>query len=420
MGDYLGTDGTGGSSGVPTTRTITAGTGLTGGGDLSADRTVAIAAGGVGPTQLAATAVTPAAYSAADITVDQQGRLTAAATHQMAATKRVMGRNTAGAGAVEEVTASQLFDWVSNTNGVLLTRTAGTWAAVANVTTDNGDVVIADNATPVAPSAGSKIVSQIIAGRSMPGCLPAVGNVYKFQPSMARKAIGMWNPQGNATALALYGATAGGAPFINGTATARNPVSTSMFTSARRLGYVSAGGAGSVAGIDYHGFQSVWRGNASGLGGFFYSCRFGVADAVLVATANMFVGLRGTAAPTDVGPQTLVNLLGVGCTNGDTQLQLYSAGSGAQARVALGASFPVNTISTDIYELAMFCPPNAATVQYQVTRINTGDIATGTVSVSANLPSTTTFLAPECWRSNGGTATAVAIDLMSMYLETDI
>ena len=55
---------------VPTTRTITAGTGLTGGGDLSANRTIA----------LANTAVTTGTYGTAarniTQTVDQQGRLT--------------------------------------------------------------------------------------------------------------------------------------------------------------------------------------------------------------------------------------------------------------------------------------------------------------------------------------------------------
>jgi hypothetical protein len=69
---------------VPSTRTITGGGGLTGGGDLSTDRVISIAAGGVGFGQLADSGVAAGAYGDATnipvLTVDIKGRVTIAST----------------------------------------------------------------------------------------------------------------------------------------------------------------------------------------------------------------------------------------------------------------------------------------------------------------------------------------------------
>ena len=71
-------------SGVPTNRQVIAGTGLTGGGQLTSNVTLSVANGGIGTTQLASSGVTPGAYgTATDIpvfTVDATGRVMSATT----------------------------------------------------------------------------------------------------------------------------------------------------------------------------------------------------------------------------------------------------------------------------------------------------------------------------------------------------
>lgn len=71
-------------AGVPVTRQVIAGTGMTGGGQLSSNVTLSIAPGGVGSTELASSGVTPGVYGTATnipvFTVDATGRVMAATT----------------------------------------------------------------------------------------------------------------------------------------------------------------------------------------------------------------------------------------------------------------------------------------------------------------------------------------------------
>ena len=274
---------------------------------------------------------------------------------------------------------------------------------------------------PSAPSTGNLVVyAKSLAGRMMLKQIGPSGLSTPLQPFLARNKVGYWGPQGNSTTVpGVFGYTA----TTNLTATARNVATTSLFTRTRRIGFVSAAGAGSMAYMHVNVAQ-VTVGDGSGNGGFYKICRFGISDAAAVATARMFVGVSSTTAnPTNVDPSTQTYQIGMGHGNGDTTFKIYYGGSAAQTAIDLGANFPCNTRSTDLYDLALFAPPNSNnTVYYEVTRINTGHVATGTLTGTAGtaLPDSTTLLTyHRAWRTNNATALACAFDVVSDYIETD-
>lgn len=136
-------------SAVPTTRNVSTGTGLSGGGDLSTDRTLA----------LADTAVTPNSYGSATqvatFTVDQQGRLTAASN----ATIAIANTAVSGLGTMSTQDANN----VAITGGSV---GAVTYAPAATATpANNGDMVfeLTDNSTLTIKVKGSDGTVRVVA-----------------------------------------------------------------------------------------------------------------------------------------------------------------------------------------------------------------------------------------------------------------
>ena len=130
--------------------------------------------------------------------------------------------------------------------------------------------------------------------------------------------------------------------------------------------------------------------------------------------------MSAAAAPTDVNPSTLVNMVGMGWDNGDTNIQfMYNDGTGAATKVDLGASFPRPAVADDtLYEVILFSPPGTTqSVGYMITDLK-NDVSTSGV-VTTNLPSTTTLLAPNAWVSVGGTSSVIGIVSAGIYIETD-
>ncbi len=307
-------------------------------------------------------------------------------------------------------------------------RADGNWVGnglPANVSDGNGDLQFVPSATPTAPATAGhcKLHDMPSAGRPMMSILGPAGSPSRLQPFLGSRSISMWSPKGAVATVDAFGANG---PSATGTASVRNPTNANMATSLKRVGYVSLSSAAAVTGARSTAAQ-FWRGTGPLQGGFHVVFRFFIADPVVVGTARMFVGLQQSAiAPTDVDPSSLSNLIGIGVDTGDATLQLYCADGTPRARTALvigsgpntGGAFPANTTNTDVYELAMYASPNSAQITVQITRLNTGD--TTTTILTTNLPVNSIFMTQSLWRSNGATAAAVHLDLISFYGEVEV
>lgn len=258
-----------------------------------------------------------------------------------------------------------------------------------------------------------------MAGRMLPRIKGPSGLGSFLQPFLARNKIGYWCPPGNATtAPGVLGYTA---HTITSVATIRNVATTNIFTRMRRVGYTVAATA-SLVGTIRVAVNQITLGGITG-GGFTKVMRFGISDPVVVTDARMFMGISSTAtAATNVEPSTLKNMVGIGHGASDTNMKLYATGTNTCTPIDLGSNFPSNTTNTDVYELSLFAPPGDDSISWEVTRINTGHRASGTIQNNGGttLPANSLLLT-YLWgyRANGAGAVATGYDLMSDYIETD-
>lgn len=209
--------------------------------------------------------------------------------------------------------------------------------------------------------------------------------------------------------------------FPQGTATVR-PASASIstlsvFRESDRTGMVSAATAGASAQFRFEG--TVYRPHAAGRGGFDVTMRVGASDAAAVADARCFYGFAAavsTAQFANANPSTFFNILGIGADSKEANLSIMAnAGTGVATKIALGAAFPANTLSVDLYEIRFSCLPGVlTTILYEITNQTTGAFVSGTLT--ATLPVAGVALEPTAWRNNGTTLLAVGVDLAQVTM----
>lgn len=267
---------------------------------------------------------------------------------------------------------------------------------------------------PNSPASGNLLIySKDVAGRMLLKTKGPSGLDTPLQPALFFNAIAFSVPSTGATVTAV------GMPNTTvGTASTPTISSTNLHTSMRRTTVTSAGTANSAS--ELRSAQMLaWRGNAANLGGFFYTCRFAVNSTT--ANQRVFIGLLSSTAAiaTNQNPSNLTNMIGVGWDSADTNLQIMgNNNAGTATKTDAGANFPANN-TTAVYEFVMFAAPNGSSVGYRLTRLDTGAETSGSITNSADLPVNTNFLSHHEYMNNGGTAAAVVLDVMRVYVESD-
>ena len=272
-------------------------------------------------------------------------------------------------------------------------------------------------ANPSVPAAGQmRFYAHNIAGRMFPKWLGPSGLDNPVQAALWANSMVLVVPS-TGSSFNILGAAA---PTAVGTVTTPAPVPGVNHRTGCRRALVTSGATANSAselriasGLCYRGedFSGVLQ------GGFFFATRFAVSSTTL--NQRCAVGLMNTTAAilTSQVPSALTNCIFAGWDSADANLQImHNDGTGACTKIDLGANFPANNPAAH-YELVLFCAPNGETVGYRVTRLDTGAVATGTIST--DLPTKNTMLTWHSYANNGGTAAAVVLEFMRAYLEND-
>lgn len=279
--------------------------------------------------------------------------------------------------------------------------------------------LVTDAAAPATPAADSVVIyGAKECTRDMPAWKDPAGRGRRFQEWLGKSMINMVRPVSNVTTPGILGI----AVTATGTGTAAQNAATNIHTMTTRLNYlVTTAATSAVAGWRQNSTQYIIGAPAAIFGGFHYCAKFGrPTGAAAAATLRGFTGMTAsTAAPTDVNPSTLTNIIGVGCDAGDTNYQImHNDGSGTATKIDTG--FAKNEAdATEMYEIQMYAPcGRGGRVDYVFTRLSDGASVSG--AITTDLPSNTQMLALRGWYSVGGTNSVIGYSMAGVTVEPDV
>lgn len=290
--------------------------------------------------------------------------------------------------------------------------------------THSGYSEYASIANPSPPSSGNlRFFARLISGRMLPKWMPPSGVDNPIQPAFFGNNIVMYYPtsstNGGTATLNTFGVswTAGG--------TVSHPTpAAGVYTQIHRTQYTNVvTTTNQTLGIiaTAAGLPMFYRGNAAGLGGFFFFVRFGI-ELKVADTTRLFVGLTSLATAmtaADVASNT-GDFCGIAhdTADGANVLWFITRDNTTTHKTAISG---FTYAAGQAYDFYMYCKPNDSTIYYRIDNVNAGTTIVDT-SETNNVPRNTIMMGPQITMSNGTantTVTTVALSISKVYVESD-
>jgi hypothetical protein len=252
-----------------------------------------------------------------------------------------------------------------------------------------------------------------MANRSLVGAIGSDGTHLDFQPALFNSTTYMWLA-GTGTTLAINWGTSYTARNNGNAAAQATPTraSTNAITSMNRATFSTGTTATGASGIQSSA-TNAWRGNASGLGGFFFFARFALE--ATSGTYRVFVGVSENNATLNAQPSTLNNTLGIGLDSGDTNFQFMIRNTTTSTKI--DTTVAANT--TTVYDFYMYAAPNGSQIDFELRNAVTNAVLK-TSTETANLPASTVFMYMQAHIQSASGTTAKLLALNRMYLESNL
>lgn len=286
----------------------------------------------------------------------------------------------------------------------------------------NEKIRLPDIANPSAPAANELyFYARKVSGRMLPKWIGPSGVDVVTQAAIWGNNIVWYMPNTGTTNGLNFGAPwVAGGTISHPTPSSTAPAIANQIKRTRYANIVTTTNQVLGTGAFASGTQQFWRGNAAGLGGFFFFARFGV-ELWPAATVRLFCGLSASTTAV-VASDTVVNdTIGLwhDTTDAATVLSLVTRNTATTTKTAITGT--PTLAAAQWFDFYMFAKPNDSTVYYRLDDLNAGTTIVDT-SIATTLPTATAFMGPECHMSNGTaniTVTTTAIGINRIYVESD-